>query len=167
MSETLVNFMINTFGGKISRELLVFIVSMLPILELRGGIICGYALGMELLPTFIIAFIGNILPVPFILLFIRFIFKQLKKTRFKGFIEKLENRAVRKSDSIQKYAYFGLLLFVGVPLPGTGAWTGALIASLLDMDIKKSFITIALGVLMAGVIIATLSYGLLAALGIG
>lgn len=167
MSETIVNFMIETFGGVISREVLVFIVSMMPILELRGGIICGYALGMELLPTFIIAFIGNILPIPFILIFIKFIFKTLKKTRLRGLIEKAEQKAFKKSDSIQKYAYWGLLLFVGIPLPGTGAWTGALIASLLEMDIKKSFLTITIGVIMAGIIIATLSYGLLAALGIG
>lgn len=167
MSETIVNFMIETFGGALSREVLVFIVSMMPILELRGGIICGYALGMELLPTFIIAFIGNILPIPFILIFIKFIFKTLKKTRLRGLIEKAEQKAFKKSDSIQKYAYWGLLLFVGIPLPGTGAWTGALIASLLEMDIKKSFLTITIGVIMAGIIIATLSYGLLAALGIG
>lgn len=167
MSETLVNFMIDTFGASFSKEVLVFIVSMLPILELRGGILCGYALKMELLPNFIIAFIGNVLPIPFILLFIKFVFKSLKNTRFKGFIERLELRAINKSDSIQKYAYLGLLLFVGIPLPGTGAWTGALIASLLNMDVKKSFFAIVLGVIMAGFIIATLSYGLLSAIGIG
>ena len=136
MSETLVNFMIEHFGSFFSREVLVFIVSLMPILELRGGIICGYALGMELMPNFIIAFIGNILPIPFILLFIRFIFKALKNTPLKGLVEKIENKAMSKSDKIQKYAYWGLLLFVGIPLPGTGAWTGALIASLLNMDIK-------------------------------
>lgn len=167
MSETLVKFMIDTFGASFSKEVLVFIVSMLPILELRGGILCGYALGMELLPNFIIAFIGNILPIPFILLFIEFIFKALKNTRFKGLIERLELRAISRSDSIQKYAYLGLFLFVGIPLPGTGAWTGALIASLLNMDVKKSFFAIVLGVVMAGFIIATLSYGLLSAIGIG
>ena len=83
MSETIVSFMIEHFGKLFSREVLVFIVSMMPILELRGGIICGYALGMELLPNFIIAFIGNILPIPFILIFIRFIFKLLRKTPLK------------------------------------------------------------------------------------
>lgn len=167
MSETLVNFMIEHFGSFFSREVLVFIVSLMPILELRGGIICGYVLGMELMPNFIIAFIGNILPIPFILLFIRFIFKALKKTPLKGLVEKIENKAMSKSDKIQKYAYWGLLLFVGIPLPGTGAWTGALIASLLNMDIKKSFAVIIVGVIMAGIIITTLSYGLLSAIGIG
>ncbi|MBQ2753661.1 MAG: small multi-drug export protein [Firmicutes bacterium] len=159
--------MIENFGALFSREVLVFIVSMMPILELRGGIICGYALGMELLPNFIIAFIGNILPIPFILLFIKFIFRMLRKTPLKGIVDKLENKAMSKSDSIQKYAYWGLLLFVGIPLPGTGAWTGALIASLLNMDIKKSFVVITIGVIMAGLIITTLSYGLLSAIGIG
>ena len=79
----------------------------------------------------------------------------------KNFIEKLENKAISKSDQIQKYAYWGLLLFVGIPLPGTGAWTGALIASLLNMDVKKSFGVIVLGVLLAGIIISVFSYGLL------
>ncbi len=167
MAETLVNFMIENFGALFSKEVLVFIVSMMPILELRGGILCGYALGIELLPNFIIAFIGNILPIPFILLFIKFIFKMLRKTPMKNIIDKLEVKALSKSENIQKYAYLGLLLFVGIPLPGTGAWTGALIASLLNMDIKKSFIVIVFGVIMAGFIIATLSYGLLSAIGIG
>ena len=118
-------------------------------------------MGMELAPSFIIAFIGNIIPIPFILIFIKFIFKQLKKTGMKNFIEKLENKAISKSDQIQKYAYWGLLLFVGIPLPGTGAWTGALIASLLNMDVKKSFGVIVLGVVLAGIIISVFSYGLL------
>ena len=133
----------------------------MPILELRGGIIAGFLMGMELAPSFIIAFIGNIIPIPFILIFIKFIFKQLKKTGMKNFIEKLENKAISKSDQIQKYAYWGLLLFVGIPLPGTGAWTGALIASLLNMDVKKSFGVIVLGVVLAGIIISVFSYGLL------
>ena len=133
----------------------------MPILELRGGIIAGFLLGLDLMPSFLIAFIGNIIPIPFILLFIKFIFKVLKKTRMKGIIEKLENKAISKSDKIQKYAYWGLLLFVGIPLPGTGAWTGSLIAALLNMDIKKSFFIIVLGVIMAGIIISVFSYGLL------
>ena len=136
-------------------------MSLLPILELRGGILVGFLLGMDLLPSFIIAFIGNIIPVPFILMFIKFIFKKLKKTRMKGFIEKIENKAMSKSNQIQKYAYLGLLLFVGIPLPGTGAWTGSLIAALLEMDNRKSFGIIVLGVIMAGIIISILSYGVL------
>ena len=161
MTEQLAGWFVNNLGDVLRPEVIVFIVSLLPILELRGGILVGFLLGMDLLPSFIIAFIGNIIPVPFILMFIKFIFKKLKKTRMKGFIEKIENKAMSKSNQIQKYAYLGLLLFVGIPLPGTGAWTGSLIAALLEMDNKKSFGIIVLGVIMAGIIISILSYGLL------
>ncbi len=161
MTEQLAGWFVNNLGDVLRPEVIVFIVSLLPILELRGGILVGFLLGMDLLPSFIIAFIGNIIPVPFILMFIKFIFKKLKKTRMKGFIEKIENKAMSKSNQIQKYAYLGLLLFVGIPLPGTGAWTGSLIAALLEMDNKKSFGIIVLGVIMAGIIISILSYGVL------
>jgi len=161
MTEQLAGWFVNNLGDVLRPEVIVFIVSLLPILELRGGILVGFLLGMDLLPSFIIAFIGNIIPVPFILMFIKFIFKKLKKTRMKGFIEKIENKAMSKSDQIQKYAYLGLFLFVGIPLPGTGAWTGSLIAALLEMDMKKSFGIIVLGVIMAGIIISILSYGVL------
>lgn len=161
MTEQLAGWFVNNLGGVLRPEVIVFIVSLLPILELRGGILVGFLLGMDLLPSFIIAFIGNIIPVPFILMFIKFIFKKLKKTRMKGFIEKIENKAMSKSNQIQKYAYLGLFLFVGIPLPGTGAWTGSLIAALLEMDNKKSFGIIVLGVIMAGIIISILSYGVL------
>ena len=161
MAEQIAGWFVNNLGGVFSAEAIVFIVSLLPTLELRGGIIAGFLLGLDLMPSFLIAFIGNIIPIPFILLFIKFIFKVLKKTRMKGIIEKLENKAISKSDKIQKYAYWGLLLFVGIPLPGTGAWTGSLIAALLNMDIKKSFFIIVLGVIMAGIIISVFSYGLL------
>lgn len=164
MSEQLAGWFVNNLGDIFSPEVIVFIVSLLPILELRGGILAGFLLGMDLMPSFLIAFIGNILPVPFILIFIKYIFKQLKKTRFRGFVEKLENKAIGKSDSIKKYAYWGLMIFVGIPLPGTGAWTGALIAALFDMEFKKSFVMISLGVVMAGIIISILSYGLLGAI---
>ncbi|MBQ4346860.1 MAG: small multi-drug export protein [Firmicutes bacterium] len=133
---------------------------MLPILELRGGIIAAYAMGMELLPAFIIAYIGNILPMPFLLLLIKRIFAWLKSTPLRGIVERLENRALNKKDTIEKYAYLGLFLFVAIPLPGTGGWTGSLIAALLDMDIKKSFLVIALGIFVAGVIVSALSFGL-------
>ena len=161
MTEQLAGWFVNNLGDVLRPEVIVFIVSLLPILELRGGILVGFLLGMDLLPSFIIAFIGNIIPVPFILMFIKFIFKKLKKTRMRGFIEKIENKAMSKSDQIQKYAYLGLFLFVGIPLPGTGAWTGSLIAALLEMDNKKSFGIIVLGVIMAGIIISILSYGVL------
>ena len=109
--------------------------------------------------------IGNIIPIPFILLFIKQIFKWMKKIRiFRGIIEKLENRAMSKSDNIRKYEFWGLVLFVGIPLPGTGAWTGSLIAALLDVDFKKAILAELLGIAIATVIMSILSYGLLGAL---
>ena len=161
MSEALVDFFIENLGGIISKEIIVFIISMLPILELRGGILAGYILGLDFTKTFIISFIGNILPIPFILYFIQYIFKILKKTPMKKFVLWCENKAESKSESIKKYAYLGIFLFVAIPLPGTGAWTGALIASTLKMDIKKTLPVIALGILTAGIIVSALSYGLL------
>ncbi len=161
MAEQLAGWFVNNLGGAVSPGVIVFIVSLLPLLELRGGIIAGFLLGMDLVPSFLIAFVGNIIPIPFILIFIKYIFKMLKKTLFKGLVERLENKAMMKSGQIQKYAYWGLLLFVGIPLPGTGAWTGSLIAVLLSMDLKKSFVVIVAGVIMAGIIISIFSYGLL------
>ena len=106
-----------------------------------------------------ICIIGNVLPIPFILLFIRQIFKWMKKVNLcRGLVEKLEKRAMGKSDQIKKYEFWGLMLFVGIPLPGTGAWTGALIASLLEIDIKKSSIAIFCGVALATAIMYVVSY---------
>lgn len=164
MAETLVDFFVENLGGIVSKEIIVFIVSMMPILELRGGIIAGYAMGLEFLPTFIISFIGNMIPIPFILYFIQYIFKILKKTRMKKIVLWCEQKAESKSETIKKYAYWGVFLFVAVPLPGTGAWTGALIASTLKMNPKKTLPVIGLGVITAGIIVSILSFGLLDAI---
>lgn len=161
MTEAIVNFFIGLFSG-INKNVLIFIVSMLPIVELRGGLIAASILNVEFIKAFIICFIGNIIPVPFILLLIESIFKLLKKWNpTKKIVEKLESKSLSKKEQIDKYGYLGLLLFVGVPLPGTGAWTGSLLAVLLNMDKKKSFIFISLGVLMAGIIMSIISYGIL------
>ena len=112
-----------------------------------------------------ICIIGNIIPIPFILLFIKQIFKWMKKIKiFRGLIERLENRAMSKSDSIKKYEFWGLVLFVGIPLPGTGAWTGSLIAALLEIDFKKAVLAELLGIMIATIIMSIVSYGLLGAL---
>lgn len=161
MAETIANWFVTTFEGSMAREWIVFIVSMLPILELRGGIIAGFAMGMQWLPTFVISYIGNLLPIPFILMFIRYIFQILKKTPLHGIVEWCETRAEKKSDQIRKYAYWGVFLFVAVPLPGTGAWMGALISVLLGMNGKKTFPVIMVGVLVAGILVSILSFGLL------
>lgn len=161
MAETLANWFVTNLQGTISREIIVFIVSLLPILELRGGIIAGFAMGMDWLPTFLIAYLGNLLPIPFILLFIRFIFKVLRKTPLRGVVEWCERKADAKSEQIRKYAYWGVFLFVAIPLPGTGAWMGALISALLNMNPKKTFPVICIGVLTAGIIVSVLSFGVL------
>lgn len=166
MAETLINYILDLFNNftslKYGKEVLIFIISMIPILELRGGLIAASLLGVNYIKSFIICLIGNIIPIPFILWLITPIFSWLKQRKlFKGFIEKLENRAIKKKDKIEKMKYIGLLLFVGIPLPGTGAWTGCLIAALLNMDKKKSFIYASIGVLLAGIIMLFLSYGVL------
>ena len=141
---------------------------MLPVVELRGGMIAAKLLGVELIKAFVICYIGNILPIPFILLFIRKIFEFLKKFKVTAkLVNKLETSSLRKSEKVKKSSKWGLLTFVAIPLPGTGGWTGALIAALLDMRIKISFPVIALGVLIANLIMSAFSYGLLGLLGVG
>ena len=157
--EALVTWFTTHLGPYISAQAVVFIISLMPILELRGGLLAGTLLKVPVQQAIPISIIGNILPIPFILLFIHQIFKWMKKIRiFRGLIEKLEARAMGKSDKIQKYEFLGLMLFVGIPLPGTGAWTGALIASLLGIDIKKSSVAILCGIAMATVIMYFVSY---------
>lgn len=154
-----------TLGKYVSKEIVVFIISMIPILELRGGLIVSKLIQVPITTAVPLCIIGNIIPIPFILLFIKQIFKWMKKIRiFRGIIEKLENRAMSKSDNIRKYEFWGLVLFVGIPLPGTGAWTGSLIAALLDVDFKKAILAELLGIAIATVIMSILSYGLLGAL---
>jgi uncharacterized membrane protein len=136
-----------------------FFLSMLPIIELRGGIPVAVGYDVPLFWAFVICFLGNILPVPIILFFIKKIFKLITKVKIgKRFVDWLEKRAKAKSDSIVKYQLLGLFLFVAIPLPGTGAWTGSLIAVMLDLPIKKAFPVIMLGVFTAGIIMLILSY---------
>ena len=166
MAESIARFFVDNLNGKVSSEIIAFIISMLPILELRGGLIAAKLMNIEIFRAYIICFIGNLLPIPFILLFIRKIFcwlKRFKKTE--RIIEKLEARSIRKADKVKKYRLFGLFLFVAIPLPGTGAWTGALVADLFDIRIRHSFPTIALGVLAAGIIMSVLTYAIPGAFG--
>ena len=154
-----------TLGRYVSKEAVVFIISMIPILELRGGLIVSKLLEVPITTAIPFCIVGNIIPIPFILLFIKQIFKLLKKVKFfRVIIERLENRAMSKSDNIKRYEFWGLVLFVGIPLPGTGAWTGSLIAALLDVDFKKAVLAELLGIAIATVIMSFLSYGLLGAL---
>ena len=161
MAESLAQTIVNFFQDKIPEELIVFIVSLLPVLELRGGLIAASLLDVDFIPAFIISYIANMIPIPFILLFIRKIFQFLRDKPFFGkIITKLEIRSMRKSATVKKYGQWGLLLFVAIPLPGTGGWTGALIAALMDMRIRNASVTIALGVLIAGIIMSVITYGI-------
>ena len=152
----------NNLGHIMPAELVCFIVSLFPILECRGGLIVAKLLGVNLLTALPICIIGNILPVPFILLLLNKIFQFFKRTKHHKLVDKIEAHAMKKSESLSRGEFLGLLLFVGVPLPGTGAWTGSLIATILDMDWKKAIIPILLGVLMATVIMTVFSYAFLA-----
>lgn len=166
MVETLVNSIIGMFGSfgstEIGKQVIVFVISLMPILELRGGILAAAILKLNPITSYIICIIGNILPIPFIIMFLTPIFDKMKKIKiFKKMVEKLENKALSKKDVLEKGEFIGLILFVGIPLPGTGAWTGALIASVIGMDKKKSMLAITLGIILASVIMMIISYGIL------
>lgn len=160
--DKLVLHIINTLGKTFSKEMIVFIISLMPILELRGGLIAAALLKIPYLKAAIICIVGNILPIPFLLLFLNKIFDLMEKWGpTKKIVDYFKNRAVKNKAKIDKYGLLGLILFVGIPLPGTGAWTGALVASVFNMDIKKAIIGIFLGILLAFVIMSILSYGII------
>jgi len=153
----LMTWLTNTEAGR-----LVFtgLVSMLPVVELRGGIPFGVALGLRHWDAFLAAVLGNLVPVPFIMLFARRFLQWLRRfPRLDGLVRRIERKAHLKGRRVRKYRWFGLCLFVAVPLPGTGAWTGALIAAFLNMRIKSALPSILLGVLIAGFLILGLTYG--------
>ena len=158
--DSIVQSIVTALSGKISKELIVFLVSMVPLLELRGSILAAGLMKMSFFPSYIAAVLGNMLPIPFILLFIEKIFAWMKKSKHLHKIPD-EKKALSKSAQIEKYGYLGLFLFVAIPLPGTGAWTGSLIAVLFGMKPKKSLLFIFLGVLTAGLIMSLLSFGVL------
>lgn len=159
--ENIVESLVNLFNG-LGKEVIVFIISMLPILELRGGLLAASILNLDFVPGYIISILGNILPIPIVLLFLDKILRWLEKYKVtKNFVKKLENKILSKKKQIEKYGYIGLILFVGIPLPGTGAWTGSALAVLLNMDKKKSFVYIILGIILASIIMSILSYGIL------
>lgn len=163
--ESLVELFSSTLGQYVSEEVVIFIISMSPILELRGGLLAASLLKVSITKAIPLCIIGNIIPIPFILLFIKKIFSWMKRFHiFRGLIEKLENRAMSKSGKVKQYEFLGLVLFVGIPIPGTGAWMGSLIAALLDMDIKRAVVAELIGIAMATVIMGFLSYGLLGAI---
>ena len=162
MAEQFAGFLKEFFNSDsfIVELLIIFIVSMMPILELRGGIVAAAFLGVNPWIALPVCIIGNMLPIPFELLFIRKIFSWLRRfPKIGAFVDKLEARAKEKGKKIETYKAWGLFTFVAIPLPGTGAWTGSLIASLFALPKKSSFLAVLLGVLGAGVIMCLASYG--------
>ena len=153
---------IETLGKSVSKEMIVFIISLMPVLELRGGLIAAALLKIPYWRAAIICIVGNILPIPFILLFLNKIFDAMEKWEpTKKIVHYFKNKAEENKSKIDKYGMLGLILFVGIPLPGTGAWTGALVASVFNMDIKKSIIGILLGIILAFIIMSIVSYGII------
>lgn len=166
MANKIVKGLVGAFGGllgtALGKYIFVFIISLMPILELRGGLIAASLLKMDMIPSIIVCTVANILVIPIVLFLIEKIFDLLSKNKtLKKGIDKWKKSALSKKDQIEKYGYVGLTLFVGIPLPGTGAWTGCLLAVLLGLDKKKSFIAAMLGVIMAGVIMTIVSFGIL------
>ena len=154
----MIDFLFKTLIGKV---LITFLVSMVPIIELRGAIPIATGMGLSPWIAIPVAIIGNLLPVPFIILFIKKIFAWMRKVspKLNSVVDKMEAKAEKNKDKVLKYAFWGLVLFVAIPLPGTGAWTGSLVAAMLDMPLKKAFPAIVLGVLGAGIIMSFVSYG--------
>ena len=161
MTEIIKNFFLNTVG----EELCVFFCSMIPIIELRGAIPLGAAFGMPWWQSYFLSVIGNMLPVPIILLFVKAVITWMGKSKVKffnkiaGFLNK---RVEKRRGQIEKYSFWGVCLFVAVPLPVTGAWTGSLVAAMIDMKFWKALLSCLLGVMIAGVIMTLISYGAVA-----
>lgn len=153
----LFEFLMDTTLGKC---ILTMLVSMVPIIELRGGIPFGVAMGLPYHLAFPFAVVGNVLPAPFIIVYIRKIFLMMRRylPKLNHMVDKLETKAHLKGQQVSKYKYIGLWLFVAIPLPGTGAWTGSLAAAFLDMRLKKAFPAVFLGVITAGCIMLTLTH---------
>lgn len=136
------------------------LVSMLPVIELRGGIPFGVALGLNPWAAFAASIVGNLIPLPFILVYIRRIFKWMRRhmPRLNELVDRMERKAHLKGRKVTRYKYVGLMIFVAIPLPGTGGWTGALAASFLDMPLRKAMPSITGGVLIAGFLVTFLTY---------
>ena len=167
MTDTLVQGLASLLGGKVSGEVIIFIISMIPILELRGGLLAASPalLNVPILKAIPICIIGNLLPIPFILLLIEKVLNGMERVPGLSKVAIwVRQKADKNKGQIEKFGFWGLVLFVGIPLPGTGAWTGSLLAALLGMKFKKAFPAVLLGIALASVIMSIVSYGLLGAL---
>ena len=166
MVDKIVKGIVGLFGGNMivgGKQLIVFLISLMPILELRGGLLAAALLGLDPIPSYVISIVGNLLPIPFILLLINKILNWMRNSKhFKGVANWLDQKVEKHKGQIEKFGYLGVVLFVGIPLPGTGAWTGSLIASVLEMDRKKTFLAVLAGVFLASIIMMVISFGLVA-----
>lgn len=148
------------FSDGIGGRLIAFLASMLPVIECRGGMIIAKGFQIPFIQAFLLCYLGNMLPLPFIIIFIKKIFAFMKKHNIlKNFIEFLEGKTAKNQEKVMRYKQWGLLLFVAIPLPGTGGWTGSLFAALLNIDFKKALPIIAIGVFIADIIMSLLTYG--------
>ena len=156
----MITWLTDTVIGKMT---MTFLISMLPVVELRLGLPYGIAIGLDYPLALLSAIVGNLLPVPFIILFIKnfLLFLRRKLKRLDGFVTRLENRAHVKSEVVKKYGAIGLCLLVAIPLPGTGAWTGALVAALMGLDLKRAMPSIVIGVLIAAAIMTGVTFGVI------
>ena len=168
MVEKIVKIIVGAFAGltalPFGKQLIVFIISLMPILELRGGLIAAALLKMDPVQSYIISIIGNVIPVPFILLFFDSILQWMRRCNvsvFRAFTAWVDKKVAKHRGQIEKYGFWGLALFVGIPLPGTGAWTGCMVASVLHMDRRKAFISVMIGILVASVIMMLVSFGVI------
>ena len=141
--------------------LLTFLVAMVPVVELRGAIPFGVVRGLNIWTAIIASVLGNLVPVPFIILFIRRIFAWMRAhmPKLDGLVTRMEKKAEKNRAAVEKYAFWGLAILVAIPLPGTGAWTGALVAAMMEMRLKRAFPAIVIGVVIAGVIVSVVTYG--------
>ena len=159
--DILISFANNVFG----KVFATFFISMIPIIELRGGLPYGIALGLDYPLALIAAILGNMVPVPFIIMYIRNVFRWLQKRSlwWNEKIEALEKKAHLKGRVVRKYSTIGLCILVAIPLPGTGAWTGALVAAMLDIRLKRALPTIFLGMCIAAAIMTAVTFGVISA----
>ena len=168
MAEKLAQSIIGALSGLLAlplgKQCIVFVISLMPILELRGGLIAATLLGLPPWESYVISIIANLLPIPFIIYLIETVISKMQNSRI-GLFKKFANWIYKKVDKnkgyIERYGFWGLVIFVGIPLPGTGAWTGALVAAMLNMDRKKALAAITVGVFMASIIMMLISFGIL------
>jgi uncharacterized membrane protein len=153
----MITWLTSTYIGQMAAT---FFIAMVPVIELRGALPFGVALGLDPIVSLVVSILGNMVPVPFIVFFIEKIFEWMRRfEKFRRTVEKMEARAAKHENTINKYKSLGLFILVAIPLPGTGAWTGSLVAALFKFPVKKAFFVIFLGVTAAGIIVFLITYG--------